>query len=219
MFVKNPISLHTPSLGEARLVKKTKMRNHDNLRGLVLSGGESRRMGNDKGLMTSDSVPWVNRAGLLLQSVGVPVSVLIREAQRPAYTAEILPDFELLSDLDLPVGGPLKGLLSFQVRYPQADVLVLPCDMPNLSVDLLRDLIDFYAKVPDAEAWGFEVGDRVQPFPRIYSARLLADTSEKMYTNSLSRHGLVHLLSSAKTVGRVADDESAFRNLNSPADC
>lgn len=175
-------------------------------------------MGQDKGLISSDSVLWVNKAGLLLQTVALPVGVLIREAQRPAYTPEITPGFELLSDLDLPVGGPLKGLLSFHERYPQADVLALPCDMPNLSADLLRKLIDLYAEVPEAEAWVFEVGERLQPFPGIYSARLLAAVSEKVGSLNLHRHGLIHLLTSSKTASRVDEEESAFRNFNAPSD-
>ncbi len=174
-------------------------------------------MGHDKGLITNDSVLWVNRAGTLLRNVNLPVTVLIREAQRSTYITQILPDFELLSDMDLPVGGPLKGLLSFHARYPQADVLVLPCDMPNLSADLLRKLIDFYVEVPDAEAWVFEVGNRLQPFPGLYSARLLAAISEKVSSEKLPRHGLVHLLGSAKMVSSVVDDESAFRNFNAPS--
>lgn len=194
------------------------MNNQNKLHGLVLSGGESRRMGRDKGLISTETTTWANRAGTLLRSVDLPVSVLIREAQRPAYTTQILSDFELLSDLDLPVGGPLKGLLSFHVRYPQADVLVLPCDMQNLTTGLLRELIDFYGEVPDAEAWVFEVGERVQPFPGIYSAGWLGAVSEKMQSENLPRHGLVHLLDSAKTASRVGKDESAFRNFNSPVD-
>ena len=175
-------------------------------------------MGRDKGLISTETTTWVNRAGTLLQRVDLPVSILIREAQRAAYTTQILPDFELLSDLDLPVGGPLKGLLSFHVRYPRQDALVLPCDMPNLTADLLRELIDFYAKVPQAEAWVFEVGSRVQPFPGIYSARLLVEVSEKVSRGDFPRHGLVNLLGVAKTASRIVADESAFRNFNSPAD-
>lgn len=175
-------------------------------------------MGRDKGLIASDSVLWVNRAGLLVREVGVPVTVLIREAQRPAYITQISPDFELLSDLDLPVGGPLKGLLSFHARYPQADVLVLPCDMPNLTADMLRELIDFYTKAPDAEAWVFEVGERLQPFPGIYSNRLLVEVSGLVNSGNLPRHGLVNLLGSAKTMAKILNDEAAFRNFNSPSD-
>lgn len=175
-------------------------------------------MGCDKGLIVSGMDTWVTRAGTLLRSVDLPVRVMIREAQRAAYTAEISPDFELLADLDLPVGGPLKGLLSFRARYPQADVLVLPCDMPNLTADLLRELIDFYAKVPEAEAWVFEVGDRLQPFPGVYSGRLLSEIFEKVNSENLPRHGLVNVLGSAKTVVKKRNDESAFRNFNSPSD-
>lgn len=175
-------------------------------------------MGRDKGLILNETTTWVNQAGTLLRSVDLPVSILIREVQRPAYTTQILPDFELLSDLDLPVGGPLKGLLSFQARYPHADVLALPCDMPYLTADLLKKLIDFHAEVPDAEAWVFEVAEHWQPFPGIYSDRLLAEVLEKANSGNLPRHGLVNLLGSAKTVARGIDDEAAFRNLNSPSD-
>ena len=194
------------------------MENYGSLRGLVLSGGESRRMGRDKGLISTEATSWVNRAGTLLHKVGLPVNISIREDQRSAYIAAILPDFELLSDLDLPMGGPLKGLLSFHQRYPHQDVLVLPCDMPKLTTELLRDLAGFYKNQPHSEAWIFKINEVAQPFPGIYSARLLADTFAKVGSGSLSRHGLVHLLRAAKTVMKVAKDETAFRNFNSPAD-
>lgn len=186
------------------------------LRGLVLSGGESRRMGRDKGLISQNSLLWVNRAGMLLQSVDLPVSIMIREPQRCEYTAAILPDFELLNDLDLPVGGPLKGLLSFYFLYPQNDVLVLPCDMPNLTSALLTELIEIYAEKPEFEAWVFENQEVLQPFPGIYSSRLLSSVFEKAKSNKLTRHGLSHLLNTAKTARKGIEDEFALQNLNSP---
>ena len=191
------------------------MKGKQKLRGLVLSGGESLRMGRDKGLISQDSVLWVNRAGLLLQGIDLPVSVMIREAQRTEYAAVVLPDFELLNDLDLPVGGPLKGLLSFHCLYPQNDVLVLPCDMPNLTTELLADLIEYYVENPDLEAWVFENHGVLQPFPGIYSSRLLSSVFEKVQRNELSRHGLSHLLNAVKTARKAVEDEFAFQNLNS----
>lgn len=184
------------------------------LRGLVLSGGESRRMGRDKGLISQDSLLWVNRAGMLLQSVDLAVSVMIREAQRAEYWAVVLPDFELLSDSDLPVGGPLKGLLSFHQLYPQNDVLVLPCDMPNLTTALLTELIEIYGEKPDFEAWIFENQEVLQPFPGIYSSRLLSSVFKKIKNNKLPRHGLSYLLSTVKTARKSVEDELAFQNLN-----
>lgn len=190
------------------------MKNCPNLCGLVLSGGESRRMGRDKGLISQDSLLWVNRAGLLLRSVGLSVSMMIREAQRVEYVAAVFPEFELLNDLDLPVGGPLKGLLSFHRLYPENDVLVLPCDMPNLTTALLAELIEIYIEKPDSEAWIFENQEVLQPFPGIYSSRLLNSVYEKVQRGELARHGLTSLLSSAKSARKLVDEIFAFQNRN-----
>ncbi|WP_373515255.1 molybdenum cofactor guanylyltransferase [Persicitalea sp.] len=190
----------------------------DKLYGLVLSGGESRRMGRDKGLISTDSIAWVNRAGKLLQYVDMPVAVMIREEQKSTYSAEVFSEFELIADHALPVGGPLKGLLSFHRLYPQSDVLVLPCDMPNMSADVLKELIDFYLKNPDYEAWVFENQKVLQPFPGIFSAQLLAAVLVKIENGCLSGHGLTRLLNSSNTAHLVLTDESSFQNFNTPHD-
>lgn len=173
-------------------------------------------MGRDKGLISQDSVLWVNRAGMLLQKVDLSVGVMIRETQRAEYAAAVLPDFKLLSDLDLPVGGPLKGLLSFHQLYPQSDVLVLPCDMPNLTTELLTELIGLYTSKPDFEAWMFENHAVLQPFPGIYSSRLLRSVFEKVQHGELARHGLISLLNSVKTARKAVRDELVFQNRNTP---
>ncbi len=194
-------------------------RGKDNLRGLVLSGGESRRMGQDKGLITQESLAWVNRAGQILQKAGVSVSVMIRETQRLEYQTAVLPDFELLPDLDLPVGGPLKGLLSFHRYYPLQNVLVLPADMPDLTTEVVHELIEFREQRPDAEAWVFEQGAHLQPFPGIYSYKLLAEVLDKAERQGLTKFGLLNLLESANTAHKIFEGQSAvFKNYNHPQD-
>lgn len=186
------------------------------LHGLILSGGKSRRMGRDKGLIIQDAQTWVNRAGMLLRSVDLAVSVMIRGEQRVEYAATVLPEFELLSDFDLPVGGPLKGLLSFHQLYPKSDVLVLPCDMPNLQATLLAELIEVYFDNPDSEAWIFENQGALQPFPGIYSSRMLGSAFDKMRRGELLRHGLKALLDPTTTARKVVYDELVFQNRNAP---
>lgn len=193
----------------------------ENLRGLVLSGGESRRMGQDKGLLESDSVAWMNRAGLWLQEVGLPVSVMIRDAQREAYTATILPEFELLSDLELDVHGPLRGLLSFHRVYPQSDVLVLPCDMPNISAEILSGFLLAYKSLPQYDIWAVEVAERLQPFPGIYAASHLARIWQQLEKSTLPKSSLMYVLESGK-VARIGASEAFgaiyFLNVNRPED-
>ncbi len=193
--------------------------NTANLNGLVLSGGESRRMGQDKGLISSDSVAWVNQVGAILQSQNLPVSVMIREAQRAVYESKILPGFELLTDLDLPAGGPLKGLLSFHRYYPLLDVLALPADMPDLTPEVVRELCEFYESKPGADAWVYKVGGFVQPFPGIYSYRLLASTLARLHEQEIKQFGLLNLLESVDTAIKEFEGSSAiFKNYNRPQD-
>lgn len=191
-----------------------------NLRGLVLSGGESRRMGQDKGLMTRESVAWVNRAGTWLQRLGVPIGVMIREAQKAAYEEEVFPEFELITDHDLAVHGPLRGLLSFHRTYPDSDVLVLPCDMPALSAELLSGLVAFYQATPGKDAWVYEDRERVQPFPGIYASAHLVQIWQQLESGALPRASLMYVLSSGATARKpIADEEGVlFHNANSPDD-
>ena len=190
----------------------------EKLRGLVLGGGESRRMGQDKGLIASESGIWANQAGVLLRNLKLPVAVMVRETQRSAYEEEVLSEFELVTDSDLPVGGPLKGLLSFHLLYPQNDVLALPCDMVNLTAEVLQELVGFYFKNPDDETWAFENKKVLQPLPGVYSSRMLSTILEKVKENSLPKHSLTHLLNSAKTARMAIADKAVFQNFNSPAD-
>lgn len=192
----------------------------EKLRGLVLSGGESRRMGRDKGLMVSDDQVWANSAGLCLQEVGLKVSVMIREAQREAYAIAIQPEFELLSDLDLTVHGPLRGLLSFHHTYPKSDVLALPCDMPYVSAEILSGLLFFYRSLPNYDVWVFEDDERVQPFPGIYSASHLASIWQQLQCNTLPKTSLMYVLKSgSRSIIKASEAmNTIFKNVNRPED-
>lgn len=190
------------------------------LHGLVLSGGESRRMGRDKGLIEENSVTWVARAGELLQLAGLPVAVMIRKSQQEAYASVIPAGFELLHDQDIAAGGPLRGLLSFHRLRPGVDVLALPCDMPKLSVALLTDLITFYKDEPEHQAWVYESKERVQPFPGIYSTALLELLDDMMRQEGLPQSSMMYVLEVGRTARRPVRDglSDTFVNSNHPTE-
>jgi molybdenum cofactor guanylyltransferase len=192
------------------------------LHGLVLSGGESRRMGQDKGLIRSGEGTWANRAARLLAAAGLPVSVGVRPAQLEAYAQVLDPAFDLLPDADLPLGGPLRGLLSAHLQQPEADWLVLPCDLPDMTSEVLFNLISFYKTTPAATAWVYQeaASQRLQPLPGIYSARLLAQVLELVQRQELGRFSLKYLLEPEPTGTLPLPDHllPAFRNCNAPSD-
>ena len=105
--------------------------------GLVLAGGRSRRMGSDKALLERDGRSQLAHAVALLDRHVERVFVSTRadqqdEAERSRY-AQIVDRYEDL--------GPLAGILSAMDEYPQADWLVVACDLPNIDDDTIAHLL------------------------------------------------------------------------------
>lgn len=106
--------------------------------GLVLAGGQSRRMGRDKALLEREGVSQLAHMVALLESHVEHVFVSTRrdqrdEAERRRY-AQIVDQYEDL--------GPLAGILSAMQAYPEADWLVVACDLPNIDDATVAHLLE-----------------------------------------------------------------------------
>ena len=107
------------------------------LYGLVLAGGLSARMGEDKGQVSFGRAPQVTVAIDLLNAVCVRsfVSVNKRQASQSPYA-------QLPAIVDSSPGlGPAQGLLSAWQEFPDVAWLLLAVDMPRVNLELLRILI------------------------------------------------------------------------------
>ena len=107
------------------------------LYGLVLSGGKSTRMGEDKGLIHYHGRPQREHLYRLLAEVCDRTFLSVRSDQ----LNEIPEHFETIIDKDL-YKGPYNGLLSAYIAYPEVAWLVLACDLPLLDKEALLELID-----------------------------------------------------------------------------
>ncbi len=115
--------------------------------GLVLSGGESRRMGHDKALiMLGDTPAYLAMANLLLLFCD-QVFVSCREDQQLTFGDN--PNIVGLFDRPAHAGrGPMSGILSFlnhtsdkPLFPPQSDLLLLGCDYRNMTEETLGRLV------------------------------------------------------------------------------
>ena len=110
----------------------------NSLCGLVLAGGESRRMGQDKALLARDGQSQLAYMVSLLKQVTDTVFVSTRrdqqrESERSRFT-QIVDRYEGV--------GPIAGILSAMDEHPHADWLVVACDLPNIDVAMLNFLLE-----------------------------------------------------------------------------
>lgn len=106
--------------------------------GLVLAGGESRRMGQDKALLARDGQSQLAHVVALLEQVTDRVFVSARREQQKeterSRFAQIIDRIEGI--------GPVAGILSALHEHPQADWLVVACDLPNIDLATLEFLLE-----------------------------------------------------------------------------
>jgi molybdopterin-guanine dinucleotide biosynthesis protein A len=99
--------------------------------GIVLAGGESRRMGRDKAALALGGATLAAGAAQRLAAVCPEVAVADRGRQ-------LVPGFPSLADG--PGRGPAAGLLGAARAYPGRPLLALACDLPYVPVPLLAEL-------------------------------------------------------------------------------
>lgn len=114
------------------------------LYGLVLAGGESRRMGSDKALLRKDGKSQLARAVALLREHTNSVFVSARQTQANDSERSRHPlIFDRYDDL-----GPVAGILSAQDEHPQVAWLVLACDLPNVDALTMSELVKAFRAEP-----------------------------------------------------------------------
>jgi molybdopterin-guanine dinucleotide biosynthesis protein A len=107
------------------------------LTAVILAGGQSRRMGVDKALLRlpSGGPTLIERVVTAARAVADDVVVVAEDAGRlPAMAVRTVPDA-------IAQAGPLAGLVAGFAAARHANVLALACDLPYLSVPLLRWMV------------------------------------------------------------------------------
>ncbi len=114
------------------------MRAIEQIYGLVLAGGRSKRMGRDKALIRVDGETQLSRALHLLDSFVERVFVSTRvdqqdEPERRKYH-QIVDRYENL--------GPIAGILSALQEHSDVGWLILACDLPTIDETTIRFLLE-----------------------------------------------------------------------------
>ena len=185
---------------------------HGDVTGIVLAGGQGRRMGGvDKGLVLLAGKPMI--AHVLARLVPQVGAVLINANQNleryRAFGHPVIPDA---------IGGfagPLAGLHAGMARAGGAFVVTVPCDSPFLPLDLVARL---RAGLDNERAQLAVARTFDQPHPVFALARRDLLPNLAAFLDGGGRK--IDAWYAALRVVEVAfdDEEAAFRNINTAAE-
>jgi molybdopterin-guanine dinucleotide biosynthesis protein A len=183
--------------------------------GLVIAGGRSRRMGQDKAALTLGGLTLLERASARLSGLCDQVAVSV---SRPSAADPIIERLGLWRVVDLPGApeGPLSGVLA-GLLWARAEgaacVVTLPCDVPFPPDDLIARLL------AAASASGCAVArtpDGPQSLCSVWSIDQIPALEAAL---AAGRHPPVRAMLEAAGAAFVDyDDPDLFQNLNTPDD-
>jgi molybdenum cofactor guanylyltransferase len=127
------------------------MTNRRELTAMVLAGGKSSRMGQDKALIPIQGVPLLQRVCGIAQSCADVVYIVTPWPER--YQDLLLPGCQFIREVPLsgdPLAhGPLVGFAQGLAEVETEWVLLLACDLPRLRVEVLQDWVTRLESVGD----------------------------------------------------------------------
>ncbi len=192
--------------------------------GVVLAGGASRRMGQDKALLRPGGGPaLLERAVAALGEAGLKeIAVVVSTPGRARSLQEALAGLRaapFLAD-EAPGLGPLGGLHAALRAYPGRAVLLVACDMPRLDARALR----LFTEPDDADVVVPRVAGRDQPLHARYGPACLPVVARLLQEGRLAMRDLLTAPTlriralDAATLSRRGVPLDAFANVNTPAD-
>jgi molybdopterin-guanine dinucleotide biosynthesis protein A len=188
--------------------------------GLVLCGGQSSRMGTDKGLIINPKkVTWAQHSFSLLAKLEIPVVISVNNTQYNHYKRIFYGQELIIDSDDLDIQGPLLGLLSAHRKHPSEDIFVLACDMASMDATVLNFLHRHYRQETKKRTSVFTRRNSVEPLCSIYLAKDLEKIYQLHQKGILKNHSLKHCLESLHVdmVDIPEQWDPYFKNYNLPA--
>lgn len=178
----------------------------------ILAGGRSRRMGSDKALLTIEGIPLIQRVINAAHNL-TDARIIISNSpdNHSLFLWPLVPD-------RFPDAGPLGGLATALHHATTSHLLLLACDMPNLTLPLLQYLVNqprasHGVIIPEDEKG-------LQPLCAVYSRSILPLAEDAIKQGRLSIRTFIERIDACvvdkekwATHSEVSDP---FSNFNTP---
>lgn len=183
-----------------------------NLLGVILSGGASSRMGQDKGLMLYKKKPMVEHTIDLLTTFCYSIVISANNEEYKAYPHTIVQDIK-------PNIGPIGGIYSVMKTIEAEYYFISSCDTPHTQATLVQMLLDNTTRADVIVP--VHSGGKVEPLFGVYSRKALPFIEQQINNGNFK---LMHLLKECNTYYLPLEAQGLknvagmFKNINTAQD-
>ena len=182
--------------------------------GIILAGGKSARMGQDKALLPVDGQPLIEHVAAILRPLVNEIVVVADSPEK--YTSSI---GRIVADL-LPGAGPVGGILTGLTALGEGSHIVVACDMPKLNARVLQFLLEKATSEWDAVVP--EIGGRPEPLCAVYRHTAAPKLRAFLDTGQRAAYQALDVLQTRRideeTMRHLDPEGQGFTNLNTPED-
>ena len=176
--------------------------------GIVLAGGKSSRFGADKAMVCVGGLTIIERAVNLLNSLDLDPVVITNETRDYSFLK-----CRIERDL-IPNKGPLGGVYTACYLFEHPSLVILTCDMPNITPESLEMLLDRHDKAYEATLFKTK-RNRFQPFPGVYEPSLVDKIKKVLEAGDLSMQDFLRQAAEINLIPFKGLQE-VFLNVNLP---
>ena len=181
------------------------------LTAIILAGGNSSRMGEDKGLLDLNGIKMVEHVIKTLKEITDDIIIISNNLEYKLFALPVFSD-------TISGKGPIGGLYTGLSKSNSEKNIVISCDSPFVSSNFLKKLLsiskDFDVTVPS-------YNNRIHPIIGIYNQSILETLEEQINSDELKlmmaieklKYQIIEFSSNDKDI-----DPKIFSNINTKED-
>ena len=202
--------------------------NNENIKScIILCGGKSSRMGQDKGSMIIQNEPMIKHIlSTLNNQINEAVIVLNNKERIDKYCDFIDPkdytyNITFVED-KIKNKGPLPGIMTGLSQITSNYALILPCDSPYVSKKYINTIFNEIEDNCQAVVPYHDIENKLktsEPLHSIYNKNILSEIERLISEDTLHIKGLIEKIDAKFVlIDNKKIEKKEFRNLNRPED-
>ena len=180
------------------------MKKKSTITGIILAGGKSSRMGEDKGFLKLNGKTFMSSIIEALNPIVGEIIIVSNNSEYDVFNLKRVAD-------SMEDSGPLAGLYSGLLHSETENNIVLSCDVPLISTSVLKKLLE--GAPSEAEVIQFESEGKTMPLVAMYKKKCRHHFLKLLQTNERRLRFAIDQLD-VKTITLDSELGKTVRNIN-----